>query len=245
MASFFGKRHDDVLKTVRNIIPELPQDRLRDFAETVCTRPNPSGGVPIKSPAYHLTRDGFTLLAMGFTGKKALHFKIAYIAAFNAMEAELLRRADDGGRRRIDISHRHFRSTAAPLGLDIRYTLDLTKIIRSPSSKTLKLLSRLTGVDMDDLVEMGAEAVTPVAEGLVETFLAECCLAIPAESTPFAKVYAAFVEWFSWQGAGPHDLLARRRFSDFVASRGYGRVIRGGQARVLGLALRAAVEVQS
>ena len=38
---------------------------------------------------YEITRDGFTLLAMGFTGKKAMQFKIKYIAAFNEMEAKL------------------------------------------------------------------------------------------------------------------------------------------------------------
>ena len=38
---------------------------------------------------FELTRDGFMLLAMGFTGAKALQFKLAYIAKFNAMEAEL------------------------------------------------------------------------------------------------------------------------------------------------------------
>ena len=39
-----------------------------------------------KRPAYLLTRDGFTLLAMGFTGAKAVQFKVAYINAFNRME---------------------------------------------------------------------------------------------------------------------------------------------------------------
>ena len=39
---------------------------------------------------YYMNRDGFTLLAMGFTGKKALEFKLKYIEAFNKMEAMLL-----------------------------------------------------------------------------------------------------------------------------------------------------------
>ena len=43
-------------------------------------------------PAYRLTRDGFTLLAMGFTGKEAMQWKVAYLTAFNKMEAELLAR---------------------------------------------------------------------------------------------------------------------------------------------------------
>lgn len=38
---------------------------------------------------YIIDKDGFTLLAMGFTGKKALAFKIDYIKAFNRMEANL------------------------------------------------------------------------------------------------------------------------------------------------------------
>lgn len=62
-------------------------DRLRNFEETVELRANPSGGAAIPSPGYCITRDGFTLLAMGFTGKKALAFKLAYIDAFNAMAA--------------------------------------------------------------------------------------------------------------------------------------------------------------
>ena len=40
-------------------------------------------------PMYYLNRDGFTLLAMGFTGKKALQFKLQYIDAFNRMEEML------------------------------------------------------------------------------------------------------------------------------------------------------------
>lgn len=87
VAAVFGKRHDDVLKRIRALSAELPPDRLGYFAETVEMRANPSGGAAIPSPGYCITRDGFTLLAMGFTGKKALEFKLAYIDAFNAMAA--------------------------------------------------------------------------------------------------------------------------------------------------------------
>ena len=47
------------------------------------------GGAVRKSKAYRLTRDGFTFLAMGFTGERAQAFKWAYIDAFNKMEAAL------------------------------------------------------------------------------------------------------------------------------------------------------------
>ncbi|MDE6092905.1 MAG: Rha family transcriptional regulator, partial [Ruminococcus sp.] len=39
---------------------------------------------------YDVTRDGFSLLVMGLTGKKALEWKIKYIEAFNSMERQLI-----------------------------------------------------------------------------------------------------------------------------------------------------------
>ena len=86
IARHFGKRHDDVLRLIRNLLPQLPADALRNFAEGFYTLPNTGEQ---QHPMYRITRDGFTLLAMGFTGKKALQFKLAYIDAFNQLEAEL------------------------------------------------------------------------------------------------------------------------------------------------------------
>ena len=93
IAAFFEKPHNDVLKAIRQIVTNLPAERLGNFSQTVVTRANPSGGAPIKSKAYRLTRDGFTFLAMGFTGERAQAFKWAYIDAFNKMEETLRGRA--------------------------------------------------------------------------------------------------------------------------------------------------------
>jgi len=88
IADHFDKRHADLLRSIRSL--EIPDDyRVRNFAETVVERENPSGGTPITSPVILMTRDGFTLIVMGFTGKKALEWKLKYIEAFNSMEAEL------------------------------------------------------------------------------------------------------------------------------------------------------------
>ena len=89
VATFFEKNHRDVVRSIENILSTVSEDRVRNFAQTVVTRANPSGGAPIKSKAYRLTRDGFTFLAMGFTGARAQEFKWAYIDAFNKMEAAL------------------------------------------------------------------------------------------------------------------------------------------------------------
>lgn len=49
----------------------------------------PVGGGVKKIPVYVMNRDGFTLLAMGFTGAKALAFKLEYMNAFNAMKRQI------------------------------------------------------------------------------------------------------------------------------------------------------------
>lgn len=87
IAGHFGKRHADVIRAIRKL--DLPSEfNQRNFAlvETIDAKGE-------KRPAYNITRDGFTLLAMGFTGKEATHWKLAYITAFNKMESELLGRA--------------------------------------------------------------------------------------------------------------------------------------------------------
>ena len=86
VARHFGKRHDNVLRDIRALIAQLPDGGVLNFEETPYTDIQ-NGNI---YTAYRLTKDGFTLLAMGFTGAEALKFKLAYIAAFNAMEAELL-----------------------------------------------------------------------------------------------------------------------------------------------------------
>ena len=83
VSSFFNKRHDDVLKKIRNL--DCSQEfSASNFAEAEYIDEQ---GKP--RPMYEMTKDGFVFLVMGFTGKKAAQFKEAYIAEFNRMEAEL------------------------------------------------------------------------------------------------------------------------------------------------------------
>lgn len=88
VARHFCKRHDNVCRTIASLVAQLPAERLLNFEETFIDVPGPNGATR-SEPAYRITRDGFTLLAMGFTGARALEFKLAYLDAFNRMEAEL------------------------------------------------------------------------------------------------------------------------------------------------------------
>lgn len=86
IADAFGKLHNEVLKSIRALeCSEL--FRAGNFTLSCYTRKN--GNITKSYPMYYLTRDGFTFLAMGFTGKIAAKFKEAYINAFNEMERKL------------------------------------------------------------------------------------------------------------------------------------------------------------
>lgn len=86
VAKKFEKDHQHVLRDIRNLMEGV--SKIGDtpmFEET--TYVHPQNGQ--EYPMFIMNRDGFTLLAMGFTGEKALRFKLDYINAFNKMEAEL------------------------------------------------------------------------------------------------------------------------------------------------------------
>lgn len=85
IAEVFGKEHKNVIRAIESL--ECGEDFTRlnfELSEYV----DPTGR---KLPEYLITRDGFTLLAMGFTGKEAMQFKLAYIQRFNELETQQAR----------------------------------------------------------------------------------------------------------------------------------------------------------
>lgn len=101
VAEALGKRHADVLRAIRNL------DCSAEFAQrnfAVSTYESVSGkGRVVDNKMYYMTRDGFTFLAMGFTGKKAARFTEKYINAFNEME-EALRNQVPRGLSRLELA---------------------------------------------------------------------------------------------------------------------------------------------
>ena len=82
IADHFGKQHKDVLENIHNILA-AENSATKFYQETTYQ----NRGKDYKE--YLMNRDGFSLLAMGFTGKKALQWKLKYIEAFNEMEETL------------------------------------------------------------------------------------------------------------------------------------------------------------
>lgn len=115
VAILFGKRHDDLLKSIRTLVRSLPADRLRHFAE--CSQINDlANGKP--RPYFVITRDGFTLLPKSFISKKALPFTLAYLDAFSAMAAHIQNQREglDYSKARHELTSlttRRWRGTAA------------------------------------------------------------------------------------------------------------------------------------
>ena len=83
VAETFEKEHRNVLKDIRELKCS-EEFRLLNFVQSDYL--NEQGH---KQPMFYMTRDGFTLLAMGYTGEKAMKFKEAYIKQFNTMEKAL------------------------------------------------------------------------------------------------------------------------------------------------------------
>jgi Rha family phage regulatory protein len=84
VADLFGKSHKHVLLAIRN----LPTPA--SFKENHFSPVEFIDGRGRTQPGCELTRDGFTILAMGFHGPKALEWKLKYLEAFNAMETKLI-----------------------------------------------------------------------------------------------------------------------------------------------------------
>ncbi|MCA1343919.1 Rha family transcriptional regulator [Lactiplantibacillus pentosus] len=83
VAEVFEKNHRDVLKAITNLKKDV-----RNFAQ-MFSETNIPDSYGRNRRAFYMNRDGFTLLAMGFTGDKALKFKLQYIEAFNSMEEQV------------------------------------------------------------------------------------------------------------------------------------------------------------
>ncbi len=82
IAAYFNKEHRNVLADIRAILAAENSAAKFFYTASFLNRGK-------RYPMYFMNRDGFSLLAMGFTGKKALEWKIRYIQAFNEMERKL------------------------------------------------------------------------------------------------------------------------------------------------------------
>lgn len=83
VADNFGKAHDKVNRSIKALEKDVANFGEMFIHSTV------KDSYGREQPCYLMNRDGFSLIVMGFTGKKALEWKLKYINAFNLMEEKL------------------------------------------------------------------------------------------------------------------------------------------------------------
>lgn len=84
VAEHFGKEHGKVIRSIKEIMGIAKNGDTLFYGTKWVNEQNGQA-----YPEYLMNRDGFTLLAMGFNGKKAMEWKLKYIQAFNEMESQL------------------------------------------------------------------------------------------------------------------------------------------------------------
>ena len=88
IAVVFNKHHHHVLRDIRNLISQVDDDFAKSNIGFCHEINHLQNGKP--QPYYTLTKNAFVLLVMGYTDKKAMRFKLAYIQAFDAMQQALI-----------------------------------------------------------------------------------------------------------------------------------------------------------
>jgi len=161
VAETFGKEHSKVIRSIEGIAKS--GDTPNMFVKG--TYINDQNGQ--KYSMYYMNRDGFTLLAMGFTGKKALKFKMQYIEAFNNMEDELKRgySTKNVGGYQVPSNYRG----ALLLAADLQEQVDIMKpkasyydkVLANPSLVTITIIAKdygMSGREMNaKLHELGIQ----------------------------------------------------------------------------------------
>lgn len=195
--------HDSVIKLVRKYKADLDEFGPCRFEIDVVKR---SQGGGAQREIAILNEPQATLIMTYMKNTPIVReFKKALVRAFFELR-DIVR--EGAGGRRVDVNHTHFRSTAAPGGLDVRYNVDLTPVLKTlPSAERLDVLQRITGIDMQDIIER-----LPVASGAVTTvarFVKERISEAPGERVETQQVYSAYATYCAAMGEKP---LARSAF---------------------------------
>lgn len=133
VAEYFGKQHNNVLRDIRALIA-LDADQLLN-CEQVIRQVHRDDGSVVEYPEFRLTEEGFMLLAMGFTGKKALGYKLAFIAEFKRLRAALAQRPQPALEQTNDLMSAH--GLASMIALHVEHSV-FRQLLNGASRDTLQ-----------------------------------------------------------------------------------------------------------
>ncbi len=189
IAEVFEKRHDNVRQSVQTL--DCSEEfRLLNFQESSYLNSQNK-----EQPMFEVTRDGFSFLAMGFTGKKAAKFKEDYIKAFNAMEQELIYRNELN-----DAMNEPERTDSIdPIIVGLCEIAD--KSLKGKAS--LRILGHLTGAPVEDLAKELDKTETKQHPDIPETinsFVENCCSIDPKRMAEKTKLYSQYKDYCNNKG---------------------------------------------
>ncbi|HEF2268484.1 TPA: Rha family transcriptional regulator [Campylobacter coli] len=153
LAKVFNKNHRHILQTTKN----QPQNDFTESNFILSTYKDKKGEL---RPCYNLTRDGFSLLVMGFTGEKAYKWKIEFIKAFNEMEKRLRNieyekhdklafRQSLGYKSQLKQQKEHYENKIKALKYDLEHKKELSfkrKLSKEELLELRKILARDYGI---------------------------------------------------------------------------------------------------
>ncbi|EAI8315701.1 hypothetical protein CKJ38_05755 [Campylobacter coli] len=153
LAKVFNKNHKDVLQTTKN----QPQNDFTESNFILSTYKDKKGEL---RPCYNLTRDGFSLLVMGFTGEKAYKWKVEFIKAFNEMEKRLKNLEQEkmqklafhqslGYKSQLKQQKEHYENKIKALKYDLEHKKELSfkrKLSKEELLELRKILARDYGI---------------------------------------------------------------------------------------------------
>lgn len=136
---------------------------------------------------------------------------------------------DIKSKKEVSVNHTHQRATTAPNGLDIKYNLDLTKVITKPTRQGLEILEKLTGISFAEIT-LGSDDV----DELFQKFIAERCEVADGERV---SSFALYGEWRRWlAGGGVGAPIGIKEFSRVVEN--HFTKIKSNRMMIVGLRLK-------
>lgn len=223
VADTFDKQHKDVLRAMDTILERKPELRGRNFAPT--EEQVGSGGAPTRSVRFfEMDRDGFCLVAMGFTGEKALEWKLAFIEAFNTLEHYVREDVDE-------------QPVAEAQELDFDAMAERMRMVREARLLYGRSAAKRLWVDLG-LPDVSPRAVPLTVTGYVveETvgdWMAACTTFVAGHKVEASALYRHYVWWCS---STDRKYLTQSSFGRQLTNAGiYGR--HSGRVHRIGLKL--------
>lgn len=220
VAEVFEKQHKDVLAALDDLIEKKPELRGRNFT---LTEERAKIGAAVRTLRfYEMDRDGFSLVAMGFTGAKALDWKLAYIEAFNRMEATM---RIEQAIERVEVEPVDTADAEPAVMRDYSPALAVIREARQifPPKAVRHLWPRLGLPSPFGAVENGRGLRITDAVG---QFLSDCTARRDGERVRGSVLFDLYADWCRATGS---SRLSMQAFVRAMEDRGYERIRSNGQ----------------